>query len=187
MIRRLREIGATGLVASSLLVACGGQVGVDAGGGAAGAPSEGSGGSQIDPGDPGDPDDPDKPPLGTGGIPYVEPECPDIEPPPVYSECDPLHPYDDCADGYGCYSYLQYPFGERCGQPQYGTLCGLAGEREHGELCGEFGSSCAPGLMCVVGAGGGRRCAQICIPGEGGCPSGLLCGETDVAGYGVCF
>lgn len=133
---------------------------------------------------------------GTGGIPtsggsggtYIEPECPDEPPPPVEADCDAFDPSTGCPEGFGCYPYLDYPFGERCGHARFGTVCAPASTGEQGEFCGDDLGYCAPGYMCVVGAAGGRRCGQICEPvADHGCPPGLICGETDIAGYGVCF
>src|SRR5690606_37346876 len=93
-----------------------------------------------------------------------------------------------CEEGFGCYPYLDYPFGEGCGHARFGTRCIPASTGEQGELCGSDLGYCAPGYMCVVGAVSGRRCGKICEPvADHGCPSGLICGETDIAGFGVCF
>ncbi len=125
---------------------------------------------------------------GAGGIPYVDPKCPDDLPPPIEAECDPLFPYEDCREGEGCYPYLQYPAGDGCGFPTFGAVCAPASTGEQGAFCGEGGQYCAPGFMCVVGAAGGRRCGQVCkTVKDHGCPAGLICGETDVQGFGVCF
>jgi hypothetical protein len=128
-------------------------------------------------------------PAGTGGEePYIEPDCPDEPAPPSYRECDPLNPLADCPEGEGCYPYLEYPYGEGCGQPAFGAICAYASEGEQGDFCGDDGNYCSPGYLCVVGATGGKRCGQICEPvADHGCPDGLVCGETDVQGYGVCF
>jgi len=124
----------------------------------------------------------------TGGTTYVEPECPDDPPPPVESECDPLDPFVGCAEGYGCYPYLTYPYGEGCGHATFGAMCAPASTGTQADFCGGSDGYCAPGYMCVVGAAGGRRCGKICPPvAEHGCPDGLICGETDIKGYGVCF
>jgi hypothetical protein len=124
----------------------------------------------------------------TGGDPFMEMECPDEPLNPPLNECDPLAPELDCPQGYGCYPYLVYPRGEGCGAPEFGAICGLAGIGRQGEFCGDSNGTCAPGFMCIVGAAGGKRCAQICEPiRDHDCPPGLVCGETDVQGYGVCF
>lgn len=102
---------------------------------------------------------------------------------------DPLASCELYGPGYGCYTFLQYPEVPGCGFPESGALCAQASTGTQGDFCGEdLGNYCEPSYMCVVGALGGKRCAQICsVYGESGCPLGLLCGETDVPGYGVCF
>lgn len=125
--------------------------------------------------------------TGTGGRVYVEPECPDVAPPPPEEECDPLVE-NDCGEGFACRPYLIYPNGERCGDPQYGSLCQFAGQSEQGDPCADGINSCAAGYMCILGAAGGKRCARICKPTiDHMCPGGLICGLTDVQGYGVCY
>lgn len=124
--------------------------------------------------------------AGGGGATYVEADCPDQPPPPTFQECDPLNPELDCGPGWACLPYLEYPAGEGCGQAGFGSICVSGGTGTQGEFCDN--QSCAPGFMCVVGAAGGKRCGQICEPVQDhGCPAGLICGETDVKGYGVCF
>lgn len=128
-----------------------------------------------------------EPSGGTGGV-YIEPECPDQPPPPVDAECDALDPLSGCEEGFGCYPYLDYPYGEGCGHARFGTVCAPASTGEQGDFCGDELGYCSPGFLCVVGAAGGRRCGKICEPvADHGCPDGLICGETDIAGYGVCF
>lgn len=172
------------------LLACGGAVGGPGGSGGTslgGEPSSGgawngssggrvgSGGHRASGGAP-----------GSGGIPYVEPQCPD-EPPQAQLECDPLQPDVGCEAGKGCYPYLVYPQGEGCGSPVIGASCEFTSTGEQGEPCGVT-NYCAPGFMCVNGAGAGALCAQICpVEGPSGCPRGLICVATDVLGYGVCF
>lgn len=127
---------------------------------------------------------------GVGGTPpFEEEECPYVAPPPTVHECDPLAPQYDCEYYETCLPYIVYPErADGCGSPGYGEVCWYAGEGRQGDLCTELGSGCAPGFMCVVGAAGGERCARICVPGQrNGCPGGLICGETDVLGYGVCY
>lgn len=124
---------------------------------------------------------------GSGGAPYVEEECPDEPPPPTVPECDPMNPKEGCPQGQGCYAYLVYPYGEGCGFPSFGATCAPASTGGQGELCGS-GTYCEPGFMCVIGATAGARCTQVCSLVEpSGCPPGLVCNETDVVGYGVCF
>lgn len=126
--------------------------------------------------------------TASGGSSYVEPECPDEEPPPIMQECDPLAPEDECGNGRGCYPYIQYPAGERCGFAQFGARCVFASSGAQGDTCGGTTQRyCEPGFLCVVGAGGGARCARICSPGITDCSDGLICTETDVKGFGVCF
>jgi len=39
----------------------------------------------------------------------------------------------------------------------------------------------------VVGSQPGKHCVQLCpIGGQKVCPQGMICGELDVEGYGVC-
>ncbi len=125
--------------------------------------------------------------ASTGGVTYIEPECPDV-PVKTRTECDPLRPYADCEEGLGCYPYLEYPAGEGCGNPAFGAVCIPTSKGEQGDFCGENLGYCSPGFMCVVGAAGGARCGKICQPvADHQCPEGFVCGETDVQGYGVCF
>jgi hypothetical protein len=190
---RMHGRGLPGLLASAIalaLLGCSGSVRTIEGegddeflDGSGGTLSTGGTGGTFDP--------------GTGGTgeeeeeveePYVEPECPDEEPPPVRAECDPLEPYEDCGEGYGCYPYLDYPYGEGCGHPSYGAVCAVASTGEQGDFCGDEAGYCAPGYMCVVGAAGGKRCGKICeTVRDHGCPAGLICGATDIQGFGVCF
>jgi hypothetical protein len=180
-----------GLLASFLATACGGTVGGPDGAGGEPAMFDGTGG-QATGGSPSNlPDESGGTGgrLGTGGVPYVEPECPDEPPPPVDAECDPLAPASEagCEEGSGCYPYLVYPYGEACGFPTFGAVCAPASTGEQGEICGEV-NYCAPGFMCVIGGTAGARCTQICsLMAPSGCPPGLICNETDVVGYGVCF
>ena len=126
--------------------------------------------------------------MASGGRIYMEPECPDEPPPPIEEECDPLAEEDECGEGFGCFPFLQYPNGEECGDPQYGAFCAFAGDSVQGEPCADGLNSCAPGFMCILGAAGGKRCAKICEPTvDHMCPGGLICGLTDVQGYGVCY
>lgn len=184
----LRGFWAGALLGFSLCTACGGAVGDGPDGGAGetgsgGDSTSGGGGlGAVIGGSPGSDGG------GTGGVGYLEPECPDVPPPEAVRECDPLDPWRNCGRGEGCYAYLLYPNGEQCAHPEYGTMCAAASTGSQGELCGSTRGYCEPGHMCVVGALGGARCGKICslVPPHG-CPSGLICGETDVQGYGVCF
>ena len=170
---------------------CAGDVGytfVEPMGGSGGAPVDGAGGTASG----------GNPFYGSGGlveegsgghVPYEEDECPDVPPPETLHDCDPLEPELACESGESCMPYIVYPNrADGCGRPGYGETCWYAGKGTQGELCSNTGTGCAPGFMCVVGAVGGERCARICVPGqEDNCPKGLICGETDVLGYGVCY
>ncbi len=126
--------------------------------------------------------------AATGGTVYVEPQCPDEPPPPIEKECEPLAEETGCDGGRGCFPYLIYPNGEDCGDPQFGAVCAFGGSSRQGEPCADGRNSCAPGFMCILGASGGTRCAQICKPAaDHMCPAGYVCGITDVRGYGVCY
>ena len=121
------------------------------------------------------------------GSSYVDPGCPDAAPPAPYYECDPLAAVDQCPSGLGCYAFLDYPTGEGCGQAQYGAVCLTPGTGQQGDTCGQDGVTCAPGYMCVVGSKPGARCMKMCpLDRTPDCPAGLVCGETDVEGIGVC-
>ncbi|HSC87948.1 MAG TPA: hypothetical protein VLC09_11780 [Polyangiaceae bacterium] len=124
----------------------------------------------------------------TGGVPYEEEPCPEVPPPEPYIECDPLDPWNGCDVYEGCYATLEYPT-DRCGRPRYVSYCAYAGSGTQGDLC-DSDLDCQPGYMCVVGAAAGARCGQLCLsssPDTKPCPVGLICGETDVPGFGVCF
>lgn len=113
--------------------------------------------------------------------------CPNVEPPPAIVECDPFGKGDACSSGYGCYPYVQHPFGEGCDAEVFGALCLPAGTGKQGALCGEGTGDCAPGFVCVIGAHAGKRCAKLCsFAGGNECPPGMICGDTDIKGYGVC-
>lgn len=122
------------------------------------------------------------------------------EPEPIDSGClvqEPTPPPDlqcdafdvaSCGPGGGCYPFVEHPQGSGCGQQRYGTTCLPAGQGTQGELCGSGDlDGCAPGLVCVVGQQAGKRCAALCRLGQPNqCSGGLICGELDVAGFGVC-
>jgi hypothetical protein len=169
-------------------VACGGSVSTSyelggAGGMAgldAGLTTGGTGGTGLIPN--GGPD------AGLDGSTFVDPGCPDAAPIVPYYECDPLAAVSGCPSGLGCYPFLDYPVGDAgCGQAQYGAVCQTPGTGQQGDTCGDGGQICAPGYLCVVGSKPGARCMKICpLDRAPGCPSGLVCGETDVEGIGVC-
>jgi len=128
--------------------------------------------------------------AGTGGL--VDPEpietgCAQKDLPPPDLACDPFAP-NDCGPGQGCYPFVDHPEGSGCDQQRYGTVCLPAGHGLQGQLCGEDESDwCAPGFVCVVGQRAGKRCAALCELGTANkCQGGLICGDLDVAGFGVC-
>jgi hypothetical protein len=182
-------------LALGLFVGCGGAVthsgndGEDPGAGASGPNKPGTGGSSAGgsssvAGKPGR--------AGAGGQPLNEPDpvhtaCPVEELPPPSIECDPFSS-DDCGPGAGCYPFVEHPEGKGCDAQIYGTICLVAGAGTQGDLCGDdIGDWCAPGFVCVVGQRAGKRCAALCEPGaENQCSGGLICGDLDVSGFGVC-
>lgn len=118
---------------------------------------------------------------------YVDPGCPDAEPPAPIIECEPLATPDGCDPGLACYPYIQRPSGDGCGFEQYGARCLEPGPVSVGSRCGGQHGWCGAGMLCVVGALPGARCLQLCDPfGPNMCPSGLICAPVDVEGYGVC-
>ncbi|MCH2110877.1 MAG: hypothetical protein MK135_16285 [Polyangiaceae bacterium] len=119
---------------------------------------------------------------------YEEEDCPDEEPPEPITECDALAAESGCPAGEGCFPFLIYPFGEGCGFATYGAECIPTGMAVQGEFCDDSLTGCAAGHICVVGAIGGARCAELCaLAGVNGCAAGLICSELDIPGYGVCF
>lgn len=145
---------------------------------------------------------------GTGGIPdagfdalpdaeqdasrdvlsdYVDPGCPDMEPPPPEYECDPLADVSGCDPGFACYPWLDRPYGDGCDFEVFGSSCLPPGSGTQGQRCGNDYGWCAAQYICVVGASIGARCARLCNPsGPNTCPNGLICGLVDVEGFGVC-
>lgn len=168
----------------AVAVACGGSLG------APGGSFQGTGGSAGESGESGGAVGSGGVATGgmeaTGGNTYVDPDCPtDVSPPPPVEDCDPLNPQVGCAEGFACYPYLEYPYGEGCGYALHGATCQSAGVGTQGDSC-EF-TQCSPGFLCVVGSGSGARCAKLCpLVGDDGCDPGFICGEVDVPGYGVC-
>jgi hypothetical protein len=123
---------------------------------------------------------------GAGGE-YVDPGCPQLEPPPPLVECHPFEAESRCPAGDACFPYVEHPFGRGCGVATYGAICIREGNGVQGDVCGQGTSGCAARHLCVVGAHSGRRCARLCVlDGPNECPPGMICGETDVQGYGVC-
>ncbi len=122
----------------------------------------------------------------TGGT-FTDPGCPAVQPPPATIECDPVVSGTQCMPGAGCYPYVQHPFGEGCGAETFGAVCLPVGTSVQGEPCDDSPAGCAPGYICVIGAHAGRRCAKLCtFQGADECPPGMICGDTDIQGYGVC-
>lgn len=117
----------------------------------------------------------------------VETGCTSAELPPPELACDPFVS-GQCGDGAGCYPFVDHPEGSGCDQQRYGTVCLPAGHGTQGQLCGGDASDwCASGFVCVVGQRAGKRCAQLCKLGSPNtCSGGLICGDLDVAGFGVC-
>jgi hypothetical protein len=117
----------------------------------------------------------------------VDTGCDQVDLPPPELACDPFAA-GDCGPGQGCYPFVDHPEGSGCDQQRYGTVCLPAGSGTQGQLCGETASDwCAPGFVCVVGQRAGKRCAALCELGTANkCSGGLICGDLDVAGFGVC-
>lgn len=127
--------------------------------------------------------------AGRGGESEPDPVdtgCPEEELPPPDLQCDPFD-LASCGPGLGCYPYVDHPEGSGCDQQRYGTACAPAGAGTQGSLCGGDADWCAAGFVCVVGQRAGKRCAKLCDLGSTQqCSGGLVCGELDVAGFGVC-
>ena len=128
--------------------------------------------------------------LPDGGL--VDPDpidtgCTAAELPPPDLACDPFDA-GSCGVGAGCYPFVDHPEGSGCDQQRYGTVCRRAGPGTQGVMCGEeVDVGCAPGFVCVVGQRAGKRCAALCELGTPNtCKGGLICGDLDVAGFGVC-
>lgn len=123
----------------------------------------------------------------TGGT-FIDPGCPTIPPPPARKECDPLNPMEQCPFGTGCYPFVEHPYGSGCDAQTYGSECLPAGSGVQGAACGAGTLGCAPSFICVVGAHPGKHCAKLCtFDGATTCPPGMICGDVDIEGYGVCF
>jgi hypothetical protein len=193
---KLLPIVCSSTIAIAIATACGGAVDGDrsaGGGGSGGAGTGGAvsgggfGGTSHFGGGTGGKLDAGKDAQADSGFPdgFVDPGCPDAEPPPPQFECDPLGP-NTCGSGMGCYPFVQYPSG-KCDFEQYGAICAPAGTGSQGEPCGGGFETCAPGLSCWL-TGQGTECLQLCNTiGNNTCPPGLLCATTDVEGVGACF
>jgi hypothetical protein len=195
------RVGA-GLLTLSLGLACGGQTTSSSdkrgrGGksattmpddGQAGASEGGRGGvpDAID-GGPMPDDDPSGGAADMDPPIYDDPGCPDVEAPPGVVECDLFNEPSGCFADEGCYPYVAHPYGEGCEQQTFGAVCRPAGGGVQGSVCGDGSSGCAAGYACVVGTQSGKRCVKICdLNAPNACGDGLICGETDVEGVGVC-
>jgi hypothetical protein len=126
-------------------------------------------------------------PLDAAFDEYTDPGCPDAGPPSQVDQCDAFATTPTCPLGEGCYPFVDHPFGEGCGAQSFGTVCMLAGTGHQGDICGDGTQDCASGFVCVVGSQPGMRCVQLChLDDQNSCPPGMICGELDVEGYGVC-
>jgi len=121
---------------------------------------------------------------------YIDPGCAtDAAVPPdadaYLRECDPYSP-GDCEPGFACYPTVVYPEGH-CGDEVFATFCAAAGPGRHGDHC-LSPLDCGPGFACFV-TGAGNQCHQLCdqAGGEPHCSPGLICGWTDLPGYGACY
>jgi hypothetical protein len=131
---------------------------------------------------------------GTSSVPrdaafdeYADPGCPDAGPPAQVNECDAFALAPTCPVGEACYPFVDHPFGAGCGAQSFGTVCMFAGTGHQGDVCGDGAADCAGGFVCVVGSQPGKRCVQLCKMSDlHSCPPGMICGELDVEGYGVC-
>jgi hypothetical protein len=171
------------------LLHCGGSVvslPADGTGGAAGNASHvAHAGSSASAGHPG---------AGASSIPldaafdeYVDPGCPDAGPPKEVNDCDPFSAPNGCPGSQGCYPFVDQPFGAGCGAQSFGTVCMPAGSGTQGAECGDGANDCASGYVCVVGSQPGKHCVKLCkMLDPNSCPRGMICGELDVEGYGVC-
>jgi len=126
-------------------------------------------------------------PLDAGFDVYVDPGCPDVGAPVEINECDPFATISGCPLGQGCFPFVDHPFGAGCDAQSFGTTCRPAGTGQQGDTCGNGVDGCASGFVCVVGSQPGKHCVQLCPVGsQKACPAGMICGDLDVEGYGVC-
>jgi hypothetical protein len=124
--------------------------------------------------------------LGVGGM-YEDLNCPELPPEELYY-CDPVGRTGECGFGFKCSPFIIFPEEGECGAVKYGATCTYSGFGVQGDECSTNGDYCADGFLCVVGMGGGARCAIMCDVTTGdGCPLGLFCGETDAQDLGVCY
>jgi len=171
------------------LLHCGGSVEVSSAAGGAGAQGHagrsaqaGRGNAESGSGGSGTTSPPD-----AGFDVYVDPGCPDVGAPIKVNQCDPFSATPTCPAGEGCFPFVEHPFGEGCDAQRFGTECHASGAGQQGADCGGGGIGCASGFVCVVGSQPGKHCVQLCpLSGPSVCPAGMICGELDVEGYGVC-
>lgn len=186
---------ATVVLGLALSAACGGSVADDTSTGGVGGAGTGATGGSVHTGgtggiivtggtggkDAGPDAKPDAKTGGTGG--YIDPGCPDAEPPPPVKDCDPFGP-NTCSAGNACYPFVQYPSGP-CEQEIFGAICAPVGPGKQGDPCGS--TNCSAGFVCVV-TGQGTECVQLCdLFGAAKCPPGLFCVPIDVEGIGGCY
>ena len=127
------------------------------------------------------------PALDAGLDAYADPGCPDVGAPVEVKECDAFSASPACPPGQGCFPFVDHPPGMGCGTQRFGTQCRAAGNGHQGDPCGTADAACASGFVCVVGSQPGKHCVQLCpVGGQKVCPPGLICGELDVEGFGVC-
>jgi len=181
--RNRDEVGGSGSGGASSSAGANARGGALSGGGranTAGAPSSagraGAGGSRPVSGG-----------AGGGGVPIDSGCAPENLPPPI-TECDALSGLGECGPGMACYPFVEHPGGDGCEAQVYGTLCMPAGVGTQGARCGDdTGDWCAAGHVCVIGQRPGKRCAALCSSRDANaCTDGLICGDLDVAGFGVC-
>lgn len=177
------------LCSAFALLHCGGTVTTvpadQAAGGSAGRGSGGRAGAPATAGSAGHLGGSTSLPRDAGFDEYADPGCPDAAP-IEHTECDPFSTTASCPPGQGCYPFVDHPT-EGCGVQSFGSVCKRTGSGRQGETCDDGDSDCAGGFVCVVGSQPGKHCVQLCqmsVPGS--CPHGMICGELDVEGYGVC-
>jgi hypothetical protein len=188
----LAFLAASLTVAFLLAVSCGGRVEQDLdpsipakpdaqAGGSAGAPIADAGkDAKPPPKDAGK--DADAQTDAADALPdYVDPGCPDAEPPPTKFDCDPYN--DNCGEGKGCYPFVEYPL-DPCAQEIYGATCVFVGNGGQGDPCD---SGCKAGHVCVI-SGQGTQCVRMCDLGQPNpCKDGLVCAAVDIPGIGGCI
>lgn len=126
------------------------------------------------------------PPVPEGGLPYVDPTCPDAAPPPIDNRCDVLRPTETCPQGRAC-APITFPPDGPCGVERYGSACIVPGTGVQGDSCAQDTMGCAAGFVCVI-TGGNTQCAKACELGrKAACESGFVCEPIDVPGYAVCL